>query len=125
MASMDRVKPISLEAAADLSASQFRFVELSAGKVALVNGAGDAAIGVLMNKPSAAGQPAEVAPIDGSVVKVVAGAAVAVDVKVSSDASGRAITAVSTHHHLGFALEAAGAAGDIIRVLLISQNIVA
>lgn len=49
---------------------------------------------------------------------VEAGAAVTRGVRVSTDASGRAIAAVATHVPAGIALKAAGAAGDLIPVML-------
>jgi len=50
---------------------------------------------------------------------VEAGAAVAAGATVKSDASGRAITWASAGAKVGLALEAAGAAGQLIEVLLI------
>ena len=50
---------------------------------------------------------------------VEAGAAVAANATVKSDASGRAITWVSSGAKVGIALQAASAAGDLIEVLLI------
>ena len=54
------------------------------------------------------------------VVKVEAGAAVALGATVASDASGRAITHVSGEGNTiaGYALQAASAAGEIIEVLM-------
>lgn len=62
----------------------------------------------------------EMAPVDvlGSAT-VEAGAAVAKGATVKSDASGRAITWVTSGAKVGIALEAAGAAGAFIEVLLI------
>ena len=56
----------------------------------------------------------------GSILKVEAGAAIAINAVVASDASGRAITAVSGvgNVQLGKALDAAAGAGEIIRVLV-------
>lgn len=56
---------------------------------------------------------------DGGVAKVEAGAAVALDAEVMTDASGRAITfaaATGTRYIIGKALQAAGAAGEIIAI---------
>ena len=53
---------------------------------------------------------------------VEAGAAIAIGVLVTTDASGRGVTAAPAagvnNRHVGIALDAAVAAGDIIRVLL-------
>lgn len=51
------------------------------------------------------------------IMPVVAGAAVAAGVQVQSDASGRAITLAAGASN-GYALDAASAAGDLIRVLI-------
>jgi len=51
---------ISLLAAGDLSSYQYRFVKLSADNTVDVCGNGEQAIGVLQNKPTAAGQAARV-----------------------------------------------------------------
>ncbi len=59
----------------------------------------------------------EAAPVNVSgILLVEAGAAVAVEAEVQSDASGRAITLASGKSN-GFALDAAAAAGDIIRIM--------
>lgn len=50
---------------------------------------------------------------------VEAGAAVAAGASIKSDATGRAITWVTSGAKVGIALEAAGAAGQMIEVLLI------
>lgn len=50
---------------------------------------------------------------------VEAGAAVAAGASLKSDASGRAITWVTSGAKVGIALEAAGAAGQMIEVLLV------
>lgn len=50
---------------------------------------------------------------------VEAGASVAANATVKSDASGRAITWVTSGARVGIALQAASAAGDLIEVLLI------
>ena len=55
----------------------------------------------------------------GSIARVVAGAAVAVGAAVKSDASGRAIAQGGTGVILGYALQAAAQAGDVIDVDLI------
>lgn len=107
-----------LQAAADLSSYQFRFVYLSAAnKVTYCGTAGAAAIGVLCNKPAAAGRAADVT--DRGIAKVEAGAAVAAGAAVMTDASGRAITATNANAKvLGYAVNAASGAGSIIEVVL-------
>jgi hypothetical protein len=106
---------ISVAASADLSANQFRFHTIGATGMALA-GAGVLTDGVLQDTPNALGVHGALC-VSG-VSKVVAGAAVLAGAEVASDATGRAVTAVSTDHYAGRAITAAGAAGDIISVLL-------
>ena len=114
---------VTLEAGGDLSAGQYRFVELASdAQVDLVAAAGGDAVGVLQNDPSAAGRAATVAVM--GVSKVVAGGTVAAGARVQSDASGEAITAASGDIVLGRALTG-GVAGDVIEVLLVSTHVTA
>lgn len=111
-----------LVAAVDLSAYQYRVMRLSAAKTVNVasNNLGSSAVGlavgVLLNKPAAAGRAATVA--NEGTCKVVAGAAVTVDGPITHDGSGYAINAVSGSIVIGRALEAAGAAGEIFTAQL-------
>lgn len=74
-------------------------------------------LGVARAAAAAAG---EKIPVDVLGVAVVeAGAAVAANATVKSDASGRAITWATAGAKVGLALDAATAAGAMIRVLLI------
>lgn len=124
MALMERLNPITRPAASDQSANQYKLVELnSSGQVSACNAAGELSIGVLQNKPSAAGQAAEVA-IVGSVSKVVLGATVAAGAKVTTDASGRAVTAVSTNTVIGICLKG-GAVNEIGEILVGFPSILA
>lgn len=108
----------SFKAAADLSAGQYRFVELTAAQTVNVCGAiTDIAIGVLQNDPDAAGKPAVVA-LSGT-TKVVAGAAIAAGARVAPTAAGKAQTAASTQYPRAIALDAAAADGDVIEVFLL------
>lgn len=124
MATKQSMISVTLEAGGDLSAAQFTFVLLASdAQVDQVSSAGGDADGVLQNDPSAAGRAATVAI--GGIVKVKAGAVVAAGAKVQSDATGRAITAATGDHVLGKAVTAAGAADEIISVLLKSTHILA
>ncbi len=124
MATKQATVSISLKAAADLSLKQHLFVELTAAQtVNVCNATTDLAIGVLNNKPDAAGKAAEV-DILGT-TKVVAGAAIAAGARVSPTAAGKAQTTVATQFPRGVALEAAGADGDIIEILLLPQTVMA
>jgi len=116
MAFEENLSTFSLEAAADLSASQFHALVVDAnGQVALA-GAAVRIDGVLQNDPAAAGREAAVA--FGGITKMVCGAAVAAGAEVATNAAARAITAVATNPVIGRAITAGGADGDIISVLL-------
>lgn len=110
-----------LEAGADLSAAQYRFMELTTGQATRINTQGELAVGVLQNAPAAQHRAAEVAY--AGVTKVVAGATVTTSVKVMSDNEGRAIDWTTGNHALGVALEAGAAAGDIFRILLLPLGV--
>lgn len=68
----------------------------------------------------AAAAAGEKIPVDvlGTAV-VEAGAAIAAGATVKSDASGRAITWVTSGAKVGIALQAAGAAGEMVEILLV------
>ena len=102
-----------VEASGDLSGDQFRFMTLDANGQAVRAGAGVSTIGVLQNKPSAAGQAATVSG-PGATTKVVAGAAVVAGADVTSDAQGRAVTSASGNYIAGKARTAAANAGELI-----------
>lgn len=108
---------IPLEASADLSANQHRFLVVDANGQVAVAGAGVLAVGVLQNDPAAQGEAATVM-LDG-VSKVVAGAAVTSGAEVASDASGRAVTAATGNRVNGIALETCANAGEVIAVALL------
>lgn len=128
----------TLVASGDLSTSQYLFVNVNGSGEVAVAAAGDPAIGVLQNKPSAQGRSATVRVL--GVSKVEAGAAITVGARVASNASGKAVTATAAtvdtsdagvasdavvgSNVLGIALEAAAADGDIIPVLLLHSGAV-
>lgn len=110
-----------LPANADLSAKQFFALKVVAGgKLDVCSAATDAAIGLLQNKPAAAGRAAEFiylgiskAVSDGSVTAIVAGD------RVGTDASGRLVKkATADFGVLGIALDGSTAQGTVIRVLV-------
>ena len=107
---------ITFEAGADLSTKQFFAVAIAADQQVDPSGAGLQSVGVLQNKPSAAGRAATVM-ING-VTKASAGAAIAVNDAVAAAADGQFVTAAPGDIVLGIALEAAAAADEIIAVLL-------
>ena len=115
---------VTLIAGADLSAAQYRFVEIGAGGVVTrANATTDKPIGVLQNSPKE-GEEAEVLVVGGT--KLVSGAALAIGTVVSTDAEGRgaAITigTDTTRYNLGSTIFASGAAGEIATVLINCAN---
>jgi len=116
MALHEQVRSLSLPANADLSASQFCFVAVnSSGNIALPSAGGDC-VGVLQDKPDAAGRMGEVGMLNMSGrLKVIAGATVAPGDKVQSDASGHAIGALTGDHVLGTVLVGA-ASGELCEI---------
>jgi len=110
---------ISLPAAADLSACQYHLMRItSTGTVNIASSPlNGSAIGVLTNKPTAAGRFATIA-FSGK-GKVVAGAAVAIGNMLMCDASGRAVPVTSAANMvIGRALSAAANTGEIITAVL-------
>jgi hypothetical protein len=116
MAYEERLTNISVPASGDLTASQYRFMQInSSGKLALSGTAGRPD-GVLQDDPDADGVPGALA-IAG-VSKVVAGAALAAGLDVTSDSTGRAVAAATGDEVAGTTMGAATGAGSIIPVLL-------
>lgn len=122
MATQQVLTEVTLPANADLSTKQYFFVNLTnssgTGRVALA-GDGEFAIGVLQNKPSAAGDAAKVA-ISG-IAKVEAGGAITAGNPVAVDASGNAVAASSGDIVVAVAVNSA-VDGDVVEVLLDARN---
>lgn len=104
---------VSLVAGADLSASQYHFVEVGAAGTIVVAGDGAHADGVVNDGPLS-GRTAEVAI--GGIIKVKCGGVVTRGGPVASDAAGKAVNAASGDIILGTALET-GADGAIIAMI--------
>ncbi len=120
MAFEDPGKTITLEAGASLASDQYKLVTLASDGQVDVTGAAAAntPIGILQNKPSAAGQAAEIM-IDG-ISKAIAGETIAAGELVgpSTDTAGRVGDADTTADVIiGMAITG-GAAGETISVLL-------
>ena len=75
-------------------------------------------IGVALDTAEAAEDPISIAILGAYVgtLKVVAGAAITIDDFVQGTTAGKTITAATTGYYIGVALQAAGAAGDIIEI---------
>ena len=117
MAGFSEMQTLTVPAGADLSAHQYGAVRgAGANACNIASFATDSDIlGVLQNKPKS-GEAATVAY--AGISKVLAGAAITVWNAVTVNGSGRAITVTSGSMCMGQAIEAAGADGDIISVLL-------
>lgn len=96
-----------------------RFVKMSGAKVIQCAADTDDAVGVSLTAAAADLDPVAIAAYDGGIVEVTAGAAITAGVPVASDATGRALAAVSGDRILGYAQKAAGAANEVIDVLLV------
>ena len=117
---------ISLEANGDLSADQYKPVNVVVGtvdfRVEVAVSEADFGVGVLQNKPSHAGAAATV-QVSG-ITRMIASAALNAGIQVAPGASGRVVAAGATDMPLGVLLDSPGAAGDICSVLLVAQSIV-
>lgn len=114
-----------MPAAGDLSSYQFHGMIWSAAeaKVTIGNANGDLLLGALMNKPGAAGEPAKIHTLPGSIVTLYAGAAITAPTFLTTDASGHFITTTTeTDVVVAISMEDAGAAGDLIRAYWIGIN---
>jgi hypothetical protein len=110
---------VGFTATGDLSAGQYKIVQLSAdtaGAVKLSTSATSNTIGVLVNDPTS-GEAAQVQV--AGIAKVLGEASVAIGDAVTSSSTGRAKTTTTGGDKIiGTALDAVGSAGDLIRVLL-------
>jgi len=112
------VPPVTVTAGSAISI--YRYLELNAdGKFDHADGAQGPAMGV-SNEAAAADGDALGMQLMVGIAKVEAGAAVTRGAAQATDASGRTIDHVSTagNEILGYAMDAASGAGEIIRVLL-------
>jgi len=111
-------------ASSDVNGVQaFRFVRLTAAQtIDRCSAITQVPIGVVMENVDVAkvatGKVAADVRLMG-IARVVASAAIAVGAEVSTAADGRAVTAATTSRVAGIALQAAGAGGDQIDVLLV------
>jgi hypothetical protein len=112
----------------DLSTYQFCFVKLYSTSNARVDYAGllgTLGVGVLQNKPVAAGEPAAVFTKVGGICPVRAGDAFTIGQLLCSDADGEAVAAADGDVALAIAMDSAGAADDIVPVMIISPQYMA
>jgi hypothetical protein len=109
---------VSLQAGSDLSAKQFFFVTLNGSTQLAVAGANVSVIGVLQDKPAAAGRSGQVRYF--GITKVVAGGTIAVNDKIASDASGKAVKATAASVSAGTPEPLAGS--YVVGIALASAN---
>lgn len=108
----------AFKSGSDLSAKQYHFVKLDTdSKTVIAAGAGDKAIGVLMNAPgSAVGSDCEVALLGGGALLKVA-AVLALGGSVQSDANGQGVAGATGVWSPAISMEIS-AINDVIHVLL-------
>lgn len=116
---------ISREAAADLSAHQYKFVKLdSNGRVAAIAAATDVPFGILQNDPNALGIAAEV--MVAGVSEIQADAALAIGVQIGTSADGQADAKTpgtdTTEYVVGTVLIATDNAGERATVIFNCMN---
>lgn len=106
---------VGMVAGADLSAEQYKLVKVTTNGVE-VAGAGELSVGVLQQGETT-GNAVSVWGV-GSVSKVIAGAAVAQGARVTSDATGRAVTAASGNYIAGVCLTESANADELVTVYI-------
>jgi len=102
--------------ASDQQLSQYLVVD-ALGVAETTAGAGG--IGILQNRPDI-NETAKVGIV--GVSKAIAGAAIVAGVQVTNDASGKVVTATATDIPIGWALQAAGAADELLSVLVVPSS---
>lgn len=114
-----RVESVSYPAGGDLSDSQFCVVSMSAeGRVVVNGGMATANLGVLLNKPNATDQAARVA-INGSIVKMIASAAVNENDAIAAQVLGHgSATTTNNEYIVGYARSAASGTGVLFEVMV-------
>lgn len=105
---------VSLPASGDLSTKQYYFADVDSNGQVAVAGAGSTAVGVIQNKPTAAGQGCDVQVM--SITPIVCGGSITAGAAVKSDGSGLAVAASSGDKALGRIL-ATGASGVTVSMI--------
>lgn len=107
---------LSVTAGSDLSSNQFYIVKRSGGNLAVCSVAGERALGVLQDDPSASGRVGLVRVAGLS--KVQYGGTISQDDALVTDASGKAVAVTAAGGHVIGIANKAGVTGDIGEVLL-------
>jgi len=112
---------LSFNAGGDLSAQQYRIVKHTASDLAVANATDLNQVGVLQDAPAAAGRPGVVRVFGVSKVKL--GGTVAKGDRLTSDANGAAIVAVTGKQVVGIAMTA-GVSGDTANIFISPRGVV-
>lgn len=115
MATENALRSRTVPASADLSASQYCFMKIVSGQLAVASDGGADAAGVLQNKPDAANKAGTLGY--SGTTKVRAGGSFSSGARVSCDGSGYAVAVGTGDTALGTAI-ADGTSGKITSVLL-------
>lgn len=116
MATENNLHVVTMRASADLSASQFCFVNVnSSGQIALAGVDADI-VGILQDKPSALDRAGNVAI--GGKSKVLCGGTITAGQRVTSDANGKAIAVASGSAVSAGVAMASGVSGQIIDMVI-------
>ena len=111
-------------ASGDLSGNQFRLVSIdSAGRAVIPGNQATPFIGVLMNKPAATDEAAEIAGV-GAIVKVEANVAIAEgdQITAATQAGGFGSPSVTDEDHvIGVALSPAGGSAEMFEVQIVPR----
>jgi len=111
-----------LQMTAGAAVSQYRAVKMSGAKVIQSTAEGDTTVGIALEAAAADLDIIKVQVM--GVAQVTAGAAITAGVEVETTTAGKVITAAgAASNSCGVALEAAGADGDVISVLLKTPNV--
>jgi len=122
MAKQNQGTDLPFRADADLSSNQYYFTKMSSSQdyISLVDGATDVPIGILQDKPAAAGAECSVRILGSS--KVVAGETLSVGNQVGSGADGKATVLTpgtdTTKYVIGVVVQAATTDSEIAEVIL-------
>ena len=122
MAAYNSCRSIPAIAGADLSAAMYKFGVYSSGNIVVASVAQSIVDGIIGEGVASGGSFPLVVP-DGGIAMVMAGASVAVDALVATDASGLAITYVEAVQNtaIGKALKAASA-NDIFPIQFVHKK---
>jgi len=106
---------VAQNAGADLSAKLYHLVKVDTDEDIILAGDGQACLGVI-REANVENKPVTVQY--GGIAKVIAGGSFNAGVLVAADTNGQAVLATTGEYAVGMALQAAGAANEIVSVRL-------